>query len=267
MFMRTGLALSGGGIRGVAHIGAIKAFKEFGVRPSVISGTSAGAVVGALYAAGHGWKGMLDFFRAVQPFSITKYARNKPGFIDTDKFYDQFKKYLPADSFESLEIPLYVTATDLLTGTLRVFHKGELIRPLLASAAIPGIFAPMAFDGGYYVDGGVLNNFPVDLLHRRCRHIIGVYVNPFEKVPLEELKHSYSVMERAFKIRMLQDSRTKFKNCDLTIVPKGLNNYKAFALRDIDTIFDLGYRASIEVLKSESGPLMAGKTLADYELG
>src|SRR6056297_1530301 len=97
--MNTGLVLSGGGVRGVAHIGAIKALGEFGIRPSHIAGTSAGAIVGALYAGGCNWEEILDFFKTTQIFSIKKYARSKPGFVDTEKFYDHLKSYLPEDNF------------------------------------------------------------------------------------------------------------------------------------------------------------------------
>ena len=81
--MNTGLVLSGGGVRGVAHIGAIKALEEHDIYPTHIAGTSAGAVVGALYAGGRNWEEMLDFFKTVELFTLKKYARNKPGFVDT----------------------------------------------------------------------------------------------------------------------------------------------------------------------------------------
>jgi NTE family protein len=81
--MKIGLVLSGGGMRGVAHIGAIKALEEKGIFPTYIAGTSAGAVVGALYAYGYKWEDMLTFFKGIQIFDIKKYAINKPGFLDT----------------------------------------------------------------------------------------------------------------------------------------------------------------------------------------
>ena len=246
--MNTGLVLSGGGIRGVAHIGAIKALDEHGIFPSHIAGTSAGAIVGALYAQGCSWEEILEFFKTTQIFSIDKYARNKPGFVDTEKFYDHFKTYFPRDSFDVLEKPLYITATNILDGTLKVFHQGELIRPVLASAAFPGLFAPVKIEKGYYADGGILNNFPVDLVQDHCDKIVGVYVNPFEKVKIRDLRHAYSIMERAYKIRMSTDSLSKFRDCDLIISAKALSKYKTFYLKDIDTIFDIGYNAAKEAL-------------------
>ncbi len=248
--MNTGLVLSGGGVRGIAHIGAIKALEEMDIYPTHIAGASAGAIVGALYAAGHGWEVILDFFKTVQIFSINRYARNKPGFVDSEKFYDSFVAYLPTDSFEALQKKLYITATNMLDGTSKVFHQGELIRPVLASASFPGLFAPVKIKDGYYADGGILNNFPSELIQKYCDRMIGSYVNPFEKVKIEDLKHSYSIMERAYKIRMASDSLAKFKDCDLVISAKDLTNYSTFLLKDMDTIFALGYDAAKTALKN-----------------
>ena len=92
--MNIGLALSGGGMRGVAHLGVIKALEERQITSTHIAGSSAGAVVGALYAYGYDWKEILDFFKSVQLLNITKYALGKPGIIDAEKFYPEFKNYI-----------------------------------------------------------------------------------------------------------------------------------------------------------------------------
>ena len=252
--MKTGLVLSGGGVRGVAHIGAIKALEEYGIYPSHIAGTSAGAIVGALYAGGHTWEDILDFFKTTQIFSINNYARSKPGFVDTEKFYDHLKSYLPKDSFESLRTPLYITATNLLDGTLKVFHRGELIKPILASAAVPGLFAPVAFKSGYYVDGGTLNNFPVDLIKLQCDQVVGVYVNPFEKMKITDLKHAHNVLERAYHIMVANETILKFEDCDILIRPDRMAEFSMFSLKNIDTLFELGYKATISALKNTNKP-------------
>ena len=250
--MTTGLVLSGGGIRGVAHIGAIKALEEYGIYPSRIAGTSAGAIVGALYAAGCTCEEMLDFFKSTEIFSLNNYAKGKPGFLDTEKFYDQFKTYLPYDTFESLEKPLYTTATNLLDGTLKVFSRGELIRPVLASAAVPGLFAPVQINNGYYVDGGTLNNFPVDLLRPYCDKIVGVYVNPFNKVNIRDLNRVDKVLERAYHVMVANETTRKFNDCDLLIRPMNMDRYGMFTLRNLDSIFNLGYKAASKALKGSS---------------
>ena len=118
------------------------------------------------------------------------YAFGKPGWVDPESFYKRFLEILPEDDFSALKIPLQVTATNILSGELKVFSKGPLIRAILASAAFPGFFAPVEIGKGYYVDGGVLNNFPVDLLREQADFLIGVYVNPFEPADKSKIKHS-----------------------------------------------------------------------------
>lgn len=262
--MKIGLVLSGGGVRGVAHIGAIKALEEYDIFPSHIAGTSAGAIIGALYAGGCSWQQILDFFKTTQIFSIANYARSKPGFVDTEKFYDHLKTYLPKDSFESLKIPLYVTATNLLDGTLKVFSQGELIKPVLASAAVPGLFAPVDFKKGYYVDGGTLNNFPVDLIKVFCDQIVGVYVNTFEKVKIDDLKHAHNVLERAYQIMVANETILKFKDCDMLIRPDRMAEFGMFSLKNIDTLFELGYSATIQTLKNKNS-FNKGTLEAEFE--
>ncbi len=246
--MNIGLVLSGGGVRGVAHIGVLKALEEHGIFPTHIAGTSAGAIVGALYANGNTWQEILDFFRTVPIFRINKFAMNKPGFIDTEKLYDSFRILLKDDDFSVLKLPLYITATNILDGSLKVFTQGELIRPILASASFPGVFTPIKIGEEYFVDGGTLNNFPVDLIATQCEKIIGVYVNPFEKLNIKDLKYSYNVLERAYKIKTAYDSIAKFKDCDILICPKELKEIGTFSMKDIDAVFQLGYEAAIAEL-------------------
>lgn len=249
--MNIGLALSGGGMRGLAHVGVIKALEEHGISPTHIAGTSSGGVVGALYAKGYSSSEMLYFFKSLGIFKLSKYAVRKPGFIDSEKFYEDFKRYLPEDNFSALKKKLFVTATDILKGTLHVFHEGPLIKPLLASASVPGIFTPVKIDDACYVDGGVLNNFPVELVTPLTDRTIGVYVNPFESVTVDYLKHSYNVVERAFHIKSASESLPKFKDCDLMIFPEDLSRYGMFSFKYADEIYELGYRYAMEKLNRD----------------
>jgi NTE family protein len=260
--MNTGLVLSGGGFRGIAHIGVLKAIDEYGFQITHIAGTSAGAVIGALYAGGLDWKQILEFIKKVNIFSLNNYALGKPGFVDTEKLYDHFSVFFPEDSFESLKIPLFITATDILEGNLKVFKSGEVIKPILASAAFPGVFTPVKIADSYYVDGGALNNFPVDIIKNYCDQIIGVYVNPFLKVAIDQLKHSYNVLERAYQIRAAKDSLPKFGDCTLVISPKDLVNHRTFSISDMDTIFNLGYEAALKALANTGNLQMPKKDIS-----
>ncbi len=246
--MNIGLVLSGGGSRGVAHIGAIKALEEHGIYPTHVSGSSAGAIVGALYTYGYHWEHILEFFRSIQILNIKKYAIGKPGFIDAEKFYPEFNRYLKEDHFSALKKPLAITATNILSAKLEVFTDGELIKPILASAAIPGVFAPVKIKDSYYVDGGVLNNFPVESLRSKCDILIGSYVNGIEDITIEDLKHSHNVIERAFRLKSVKEDYIKFRDCDLVISPKALSKYATFDKKHIDDIFKIGYNATKEAL-------------------
>ena len=242
--MTIGLVLSGGGMRGAAHIGAIKALEEHGIFPTHIAGTSAGAIVGALYAYGYQWEDMLRFFEEINILDIKKYALNKPGFIDPEKFYPGFKTYLKNDNFSFLKKHLSLTATNILDGTLKIFDTGKLIKPILASAALPGVFAPVKIKKSYYVDGGVLNNFPVELLKSTCDKTIGIYVNSFDSIKISDLKHSHNVMIRALHIKSASEDFEKFKDCDLVISPKGMNKYGILDKKYLNDIFNIGYEAT-----------------------
>ncbi|MBQ0786119.1 MAG: patatin-like phospholipase family protein [Oceanihabitans sp.] len=253
--MNIGLVLSGGGVRGVAHIGAIKALEEAGIYPTHISGTSAGAIVGALYAAGLGWEEMLHFFKTVPIFKTSKFTFKKPGFIDTEKLADEFNSFFPIDNFSCLKKNLFIAATNIETGKLKVFNSGELIKPILASASFPGVFTPVKIENSHYIDGGVLNNFPTESLKDICPIIIGVYVNPLKPIKAKSLRHSYSVLERAYKIMAESHAIAKFSDCDLLISPEELINFGTFNMKNMDALFSLGYTSTKEELEKKTSHL------------
>lgn len=258
--MKIGLVLSGGGMRGAAHIGVIKALEEAEISPTHISGTSAGAIVGALYAYGYNWKEILKFYQSIQLLDITKYALGKPGFIDAEKFYSEFSSYLKDDNFDSLQKVLTITATDVLKGKLKLFTKGELIKPILASAAFPGVFTPVKIKDSYYIDGGALNNFPVETLTSNCDIIIGSYVNGYDDVTIADLKHSYHVVERAFKLKSVKEDYAKFDTCDLIISPKELSKYGTFNTKYVNEIFKIGYESTKKALTPDVLLKLTSKT-------
>ena len=120
-----------------------------------------------------------------------------------------------------------------------------------------GIFTPVQIADAYYVDGGTLNNFPVDLIRQECDTLIGVYVNPFEKVAFKNLKYFYNVVERSFQIRNASESMAKFPMCDLLICPKDLGNFSTFSMKEMDKICLLGYKSTKEALRTTKGKALA----------
>lgn len=250
MKQRVGLVLSGGGVRGIAHIGAIKALEENGIIPDVVSGSSAGAVVGALYCNGYSPEQMIEFFKLTPIFHLNKFAFSKPGFIDTDKFFPDFYKYFPHDNFSELKKKLFVTSVDICTGDLKTFESGQLIRPLLASSAFPGLFSPVKIDEDLYADGGILDNFPTAPVVNICDNLVGVYASPMKKIHPDKLKYSINVLERAIRINYSRRSRAKFKHCALLINPMELVNYGLLDVGKIEEIHEIGYRSAHKVLEN-----------------
>lgn len=241
-----GLVLSGGGVRGVAHLGVLKMLREAGVDPIVISGTSAGALVGAFIAAGHAIEVVFEFFKTTAIFKIANFSPRKPGFIDSDKFLPILQEYFPTDDFSALHKKLYVTATDLVQGRQRTFAHGELLRPVLASAAFPVVFTPVEIGGTLYTDGGALNNFPVEPLTGECEFIIGSNVHPFKDLRPEQIKNTLAVMERLFHMSIHHHSVQKYHLCDLVIAPRALDKFGTFDRGSFDEMFEIGYTAALE---------------------
>lgn len=248
MAERVGMVLSGGGVRGVAHIGVIKALEEEGIRPQIVSGSSAGAVVGALYCNGFTPEEMMNFFKVIPLFHINRFAFRKPGFIDTDKFYADFNKYFHRDDFDVLQKKLFVTTVDMIHGNLEVYSKGQLIRPLLASSAFPGLFSPVNINGVLHADGGILDNFPTAPLKEKCDRMIGVYASPLTVISPESLKYSVSVLERAIKINYSKRSYMKFADCDLMIRPLKLVDFGLLDVNKMQQIYEIGYECAKEEL-------------------
>ncbi len=240
-----GIVLSGGGVRGVAHIGVLRALLKHGVQPDCVAGVSAGAIVGALYAAGNSPAEMLRFFQTVNPLSFANFTFSKPGFMDTNKLIPLLGEFLPKNSFESLPRKLQVVATDVLSGQPVIFDSGELIRPVLASAAVPMVYSPTEINGHWYCDGGVADNFPADLLTDKCARIIGVHVSPLRDVKIEDLSNSLSVLERAMDIGMFLQARAKFPLCDLLIQPDGVDGFGMFDKKHVKEVEEVGYQAAI----------------------
>lgn len=188
-----GLVLSGGGTRGVAHIGVVRALLEHGIAPDCVAGASAGAIVGALYAAGYGPPEMLEFFDKKTPFHLSKVAIAKPGIIDTAEVVADFEEYFPENSFEALEKTPRVVATDLTEGVAVTFDSGPLIPAVLASSSFPLLFTPMTIDGRLFADGGIVSNFPSEAIAGRCRTLIGVHVGPIRRREPTEVRSSLAV--------------------------------------------------------------------------
>lgn len=242
--IKIGLALSGGGLRGAAHVGLLQYLDEMNLIPDIISGTSAGAIVGALYAAGNKPEQILEVFKNTKLFQVSKFTWAKPGILDTDRFDTDLLPYFHKDDFDALNIKLVVTASNLLEGTLEVFEKGSVIRAILASSAFPGIFSPVKIEEDIYADGGIFNNLPADQIYERCDKVIGMNVFPAKAIEYKELGASFNVLLRAMDLTIYEQSVKNKSYCHVYICPDQLGNYNMFATSRINEIFDIGYSAA-----------------------
>jgi len=241
--MKIGLVLSGGGARGIAHLGVAKALQEMGIRVDRIAGTSAGAIAGALLAHGYPPDEILRIIESTPFFRHVRPAFTRMGLLRLDKAEALYRQYLPHDSFEALPIPLHVVATDLVEGELVVFEQGELVRPVLASCCLPGIFEPYTIQKRQYVDGGVLNNLPVEVLENKVDCIIGAHCNPFAlQKPISSMK---GVLERSLILAVQSKTRERFTKCQVLIEPPELNRFDVFDLRRARDIFRVGYEYTL----------------------
>ena len=237
---KIGLVLSGGGARGIAHLGVIKALQEMGIRFDQIAGTSAGAITGALLAQGYSPDESLKIIESSSFVRHLRPAWNRMGLLRLDMIVELYKKYIPHDSFEGLQLPLHVVAVDLNEGELTVFEHGELIRPVLASCCLPGIFEPMLINKRQFVDGGVLNNLPVDVIENKVDFLIGSHCNVLG--PHKPIRSMRGVIERSLVLAVQSKTRDRFAKCNVLIEPPQLAQYSTTDISKARELFRVGYQ-------------------------
>ncbi len=249
---KIGLVLSGGAAKGLAHVGVIKVLEEIGITPDYITGTSMGAVVGALYALGYtaeelsemnsnvDWEKLLsdriplneivfeekyEYRRYILGFPIRNYKFKLPsGVVEgqrMEKFFADYMWPLPEmESFDSLPIPFHCMAVDLISGKTIEFDSGNLSESIRASLSVPSIFTPESIDTMLLVDGGVIRNFPVEeVIEMGADIVIGVYVGFDEKVTKEDLFSLSDVLSRATVFYGIFDSKKQMELADILIEP------------------------------------------------
>jgi NTE family protein len=244
--MRSGLVLSGGGARGIAHIGAVKALFEHGFKPDIISGTSSGAFVGAMLAHGYSPDEIIELILQTSFFPYLRFGFGANGLLHMNRIEAVLCKYIPENRFESLTTPLVVTATDIISGEEVQFRSGEIAIPVLASCCIPGVFSPIQFQGHTLVDGGVLNNLPAEPIINEADYIVGIHCNPFAID--KPLRRTTEIVYRSLILAMHGKTRERFKMCDLLIEPPELSRFSIFDFRKAGQLFDVGYRYTKELL-------------------
>jgi NTE family protein len=243
---RIGLALSGGGVRGVSHLGVIQALTDHGIEFCHIAGSSAGAIAAAFFAEGYAPKEVLEIIKETRLLKLLRPSIGSTGLVSILKARFFLEKYFPHNSFQNLKTRVTITAVDLGEGKLVYFTDGELDMAVLASCCLPGIFQPIVIDGHMYVDGGILNNFPVEPLVGNCDLIIGSSCNHLPVVT--EIKSFGALVDRAAMIAINSSLNTHKNLCDIVIEPHGLGGYGIFDTKAADEIFMIGYEEGLKAI-------------------
>ncbi|MBN1987347.1 MAG: patatin-like phospholipase family protein [Prolixibacteraceae bacterium] len=238
--VRFGIALSGGGARGIAHIGVLEALEKYGIKPQIISGTSMGAIVGVFYAAGYSPKEILEIVSSRRFHKLINWHMPFSGLIDMDKVMEVMKDKIEKDDFSALKIPFFCAVTNLNSGLFEIKSEGNLFQWVLASASIPVVFEPQIIDGQTYVDGGLLNNLPAASIRNKCQVLIGVHVN--HNGPEEDVKGLMTVAERCFRLGIAQNVEESKKLCDFLIEPPQTREYTTFNFNKAQEIYEVGFK-------------------------
>lgn len=244
---KTGLVLSGGGTRGLAHAGAIKFLNEIGIDVDILACCSAGSIVGSLYAAGRNPDEILDFFKSVYFFNWKHFTFNKPGFVSSQLFTHYLDPIFGDSKIGGLKKEIRMIATDLISGEQKIFDKQtKVVDAIIASSSIPGIATPYIVGDAMYSDGGVLNNFPADIILSECENMIGIYVTPIQDVKMSDLNSIRAITTRAYDLLSHRTEIHKFAYCDWFITSKKLAQYGTFERKPsrLEEIFDIGYESA-----------------------
>jgi NTE family protein len=243
---KTGIVLSGGGVRGLSQIGVLAALEDNGIRIDCVSGSSIGAIIGAFYASGFKPGEMLEISKESKIYKLFKPSFSKKGISNMRYLERLLRKHLTVDTFEQLKKPLFVCACNLYNGKAEIFSAGPLIEPVLASAAIPVIFQPQEINGQLYTDGGLLNVLPAEPLRDRCDKVIGVFVHNFNEI--DELKTWSEMFDRYLSLRLYDNAKPRMKMCDYMIIPEKAFQYNILKKKTDEELFRIGYEKTVSLM-------------------
>jgi NTE family protein len=249
---KIGICLSGGAALGYAHIGVLQALEENGIYPEVISGSSMGAIIGALYAAGYSPQQMMQISREEKMYRISNLLSPSfsiKGFANHKTLRKLLKEMIPQDNFDSLKKEYYLCVSNLTNATWKTVGHGPLLHEyIVASASIPGVFEANVIEGQIYVDGGLFNNLPAQVIRDKCDVLIGVDVLPYyEKT---KIKKTTEVLGLSIRAVQHLNSKNGRDICDFLIESPAIEKYSEFSFDEYEAIYKAGYDATIEYIKN-----------------
>jgi len=243
--MKIGVTLSGGFVKGVAHIGFLKALEEKGIVPSVVSGASAGAVVGLLYCAGFSPEEILEIAKTTKWRELAKPCL-RGGFFKLSGLEAKLKELIGDITFNELKIPLIVTVINLKTLKVEFINYGKVIKPTVASCSVPPLFAPVKIGKNYYADGGIRNCLPAE-----APKAYGCSLNICSNAntPSKEFNPNsiLDVSLRASLAGILENQESRHRYCDIMVSYKF--NHSQFDFSKVEEFFYEGYRKTLKAIE------------------
>ena len=244
--IKIGVAFGGGGARGFTHLGAIKAFEEFGLKFDYIAGTSAGSLAGAFLAAGYTYEQMYNAIKDVKEKDIRK---NIIPFTPSklDGVGEIVTKNLGDINIEDLKVPFSAVAVDIKSTKEVCISKGNLAKAVMGSCAVPGVFQPVVFDDMILCDGGLQDTIPAEIpRYYGCDYVISVDVNKSRTYGTESTK-LLDVLSCSIRILMKSNAVRGYLFSDVVIAPE-TKRFKSTRTEGMEEMIDEGYKATIDMM-------------------
>lgn len=246
-----GLALGGGAVLGAAHVGVLRALKDFDVKVDYVTGTSIGAFVAAFYAFGKSWQEIEIIAKELKWMDISGITISRYGLLSNEKLGELIVKHIGDKNIEEAKIPLAFIATDISTGKKIILDKGSVAIAVMASTCIPGIFKPVEIDGKMLVDGGIVENVPINTNRRiGAEYVIAVDLNA--KHIYKKPNNIIDVMTNSFQFLIQQTDKLQTEDADLLIQPD-LSKFNGADTKQINELIKKGYEdATMSLTKTFS---------------
>lgn len=251
---RIGLALAGGSAYGLAHIGVLRFIEEIGMPIHLVVGSSAGAVVGAVWACGVSSDQMHQAAKQSDWLFLAKPAAFKSGLLSSEGIENWISRFIGRRSFDELKIPFAATACDFRTGELVVLNEGDVAHAVRISCTLPGIYYPVEYQGRLLVDGGLVQNLPAGVCRSLgAEYVIGVDLHANlaawkPRTVVRSVIHAAHILQRQHELVQLEQ-------VDVAVQPK-LGMMSPINFRPVDEYVDLGYQAAREAADELKSMLM-----------
>ncbi len=223
------LVLGSGGARGYAHIGVIRMLETYGIKPQLIVGTSAGSIVGALYASGKNAEQMEEIATSLKSSDVRDLTLSRQGFFNGKKVEDFVNKQVENRPLEQLDIPFFVVATELQSGTRAVFNYGNTGQAVSASVSIPSMFVPTSIRQKQYVDGGLVSPVPVEVAMSLGADVI-IAVNILAQPENTPTTNIWGLFNQNINVMQNRLASYELRNADVVIQPDIKEKQHIFSL-------------------------------------